>query len=606
MRRRCLARVLCLVCLITGSVSASNRPNQQPPASQVTAFLHVDVIPMHQDGILRNQTVLVQAGKITAIGSASTVAIPRNARRIEAKGKYLIPGLTDAHVHLLSENEFPLYLANGVTTVFNLDGRPAHLLWRQQVTSGELLGPTIFTTGPIFTRARTAEEDVRLVDEQAAAGYDGVKVYNSVSREEYPALIAEAKKKGMLLMGHVARRPDFEMTIHSGQSIAHLEEFTYTYFNPQHDDNYRHIVFDESKIPAVAKETAAAGIFVIPTLFTYATIVQEATELDRFLANPDLKYDAPWTIVSFQPAQNGYTNGFKPDDYPIIRNSLAFQRKLVKALQDAGVPLLSGTDSPDVGPISGFSVHEELRELANDGLTPFQVLQTSTLNAARYFHKSDEFGTIEVGKRADLVLLDQNPLQDISNTRKIAGVMVRGRWLPKPELARMVATVPGSYEKDERDIERLLETDPAGAEKYIASRDPLNKLSGLVISNLVERHGFPKLKEIVTGIRKTNPKSPLVAEAAINGLGYSLLAREKYADAIAVLRMNTEDFPQSANTFDSLAEACFKSGDATQALTNYKKALEINSKYPNAEFATKFVAEHGQTNSGQAAAEKKQ
>jgi cytosine/adenosine deaminase-related metal-dependent hydrolase len=215
------------------AIGAVTRRSRVQTASEAIAFVHVNVIPMTREVMLKDQTVIVDNGRITAIGSEETIYIPAGVRRIEAKGNYLIPGLTDAHVHLQSTIEFPLYLANGVTTVFNLDGRPAHLLWRSQIAKGELLGPTIFTTGPIFQEKRAAEEDVRLVDEQAAAGYDAVKIYNPVSRAEYPALIAEAKRKNLLLIGHIPHEPGLEMTLAAGQSIAHLEEYTYTYFNPQ-------------------------------------------------------------------------------------------------------------------------------------------------------------------------------------------------------------------------------------------------------------------------------------------------------------------------------------------------------------------------------------
>lgn len=284
--------------------AADETNNPQRPAA--TAFLHVAVIPMDRERVLGDQTVVIEGDRIAQIGPSDTIKIPPHVRRIEGNGQYLIPGLTDAHVHLLSQIEFPLYLANGVTTVFNLDGRPAHLLWRKQVANGEILGPTIFSTGPIFHERRTAEDDVRLVDEQAAAGYDAVKVYNEVSKEEYPALIAEAKRKNLLLMGHVARGPGFALTLQSGQSIAHLEEFVYTNFNPHHDDDFDHLVFDDSKIPAIAQQTKSANIFVTATLNNFAMIVQQATDLDTFLKNPELHYVAPWTLQQFQPENDRY------------------------------------------------------------------------------------------------------------------------------------------------------------------------------------------------------------------------------------------------------------------------------------------------------------
>jgi imidazolonepropionase-like amidohydrolase len=554
--------------------------------------MNVNVVRMNREGVLERQMVLVRNGRIVAIGAGESVKIPAEARRIEAAGRYLIPGLTDAHVHLLSSNEFALYLANGVTTVFNLNGRPAHLLWKKQVAAGELLGPTIFTAGPTFDRAHTAEEAVRMVDEQAALGYDAVKIYNQVSKVEYPALIAEAKRKNLLLMGHVAREPDFAMTLAAGQSIAHLEEFTYTYFNPQHDDNNSHIVYDESKIPDVVQDTAKSGVYVIATLFTYRDIVEQATNLPEFLKSPELKYVAPWTLEGLQPAANRYYH-FPEKSHAQLRTSLAFQRKLVKALADGGVPLLSGTDSTDIGPVAGFSLPDELREFVSDGLTPYQALQTATVNAARYFRQSTEFGTIEVGKRADFVMLGGNPLKDISYTRKIEGVMVRGHWLPQDELARMLEEVPGEYVREEQKVEEYLRSDPKQAQKYLAEHDPFDRLSGAAFFELASKDGIDTVKQIIAKLRNADAKTSLASEETINNLGYQLIGQKKFAEAVAFLRMNVDDFPKSANAYDSYAEALFDAGDLAHAVENYKKALEIDPKYGNAEAAQKFVAEHG-------------
>ena len=281
-------------------------------------------------------------------------------------------------------------------------------------------------------------------------------------------------------MGHVAREPDFAMTLAAGQSIAHLEEFTYTYFNPQHDDNNSHIVYDESKIPDVVRETAKAGIYVIPTLFTYRDIVEQATNLPEFLKSPELKYVAPWTLEGLQPAANRYYH-FPDKSHPQLRISLAFQRKLVKALADGGVPLLSGTDSTDIGPVAGFSVHDELQEFVNDGLTPYQALQTATANAARYFRQSAEFGTIEVGKRADFVMLGGNPLKDISYTRKIEGVMIGGRWLPEDELASRLGEVPAQYVREEQQVEQYLKNDSQQAQQYLTEHDPFDRLAAAAL-----------------------------------------------------------------------------------------------------------------------------
>ena len=567
---------------------------QPSPLSLPAAFLHVNVISMDREKVVEDQTVATQGGRIVQIGDAGTVKIPPKAQRIDARGKYLIPGLADAHVHLQSQVEFALYLANGVTTVFNLDGRPGHLLWRHQVAAGDVLGPTIFSTGPIFHQKRTPEEDVRLVDAQAAAGYDAIKVYNEVSKEEYPALISEARSKNLLLMGHVAREPGFEMTLQSGQSIAHLEEIMYTYFNPQHDDEFEHLVFDGSKIPVVTKMVKDSGIYVTATLDNFSRIVLEATDLDAFLKNPELHYVAPWTLLQFEPPNNRYKNRFGPDKYAVLESLLAFQRKLLKSFSDAGVPLMAGTDATEVGPVAGFGLHHELQEFVNDGLTPYQALQTATINVAKYLRQSNEFGTIETGKRADVVLLSANPLANIANTKSIEGVMVRGYWLDRAKLNEMMSKVQPEYEREKQKMEKILAADPAGFSKYLEDNDPLGRLAAYSISEMAAKEDIAVVIRLLQTLRQNNPDAALVSEDNVNNLGYGLMDRKLFSQAVAVLRFNAEEFPKSANVWDSLADAYFHSGDIPNAVENYKKALQIDSSYSNAEEARKFIASHSE------------
>jgi hypothetical protein len=580
-----------LLAFLHACTAATAKEIQHDRSPVLVAFLHVNVIPMDRDNVLEDQTVVTQDDRIVQIGDFKNITIPPNARCIDAKGKYLIPGLADAHVHLQSQIEFALYLSNGVTTVFNLDGRPGHLLWRQEIAKGSTIGPTIFSTGPIFHQKRTPGEDVRLVDAQAAAGYDAIKVYNEVSKEEYPTLISEARSKNLLLMGHVAREPGFEMTIQSGQSIAHLEEVMYTYFNPQHDDDFDHIVFDESKIPVVTKMVKDSGVYVTATLDNFSMIVLQATDLDAFLKNPELNYVAPWTLLQFQPANNRYKNRFGPDKYGVLQNLLVFQRKLLKSFSDAGVPLMAGTDATEIGPIAGFGIHHELREFVNDGLTPYQALQTATINVAKYLRQSGEFGSIETGKRADMLLLSANPLADISNTQKITGVMVRGRWLDKTQLDQMMGRVQINYEQEKQKMETTL-ADPARFSKYVEDYDPLGRLAAFSISEMAAKQDISDVIRLLKTLRSNNPDAALVSEDNINNLGYGLMDRKLFSQAVAVLRFNANDFPKSANAWDSLADAYFHSGDIPKAVENYKKALQIDSSYSNADDAKKFIASH--------------
>ena len=589
-----LVRVRMLICTLLllvfryGVAADANNPGS--PVAIV--FLHANVIPMDREHVVEDQTVVTKGGRIVEIGDSKRVQVPAGAQRIDATGKYLIPGLVDAHVHLQSQVEFAVYLANGVTTVFNLDGRPGHLLWRKQVAEGTVLGPTIFTTGPIFHEKRTATEDVHLVDAQAAAGYDAIKVYNEGSKEEYPALISEAKSKNLLLMGHVARGPGFEMTLQSGQSIAHLEEVMYTYFNPQRDDDFDHIVFDQSKIPVATRMVKDSGVYVTATLDNFARIVQQATDLDTFLKNPELNYVAPWTLLQFEPPNNRYKNRFGPDKYEVLQTLLAFQRKLLKSFSDAGVPLMAGTDATEIGPVAGFGIHHELQEFVNDGLTPYLALRAATNNVAQYLRQSGAFGTIETGKRADMVLLTANPLANIANTRGIAGVMVRGRWLDKTQLHQMLNEIQPNYERERTKVQAMLLRNPAESSKYLENYDPLGRLAAFAISDMAASEDIRAVIRLLKTLRQTSPGAALVSEDNINNLGYGLMVRKLFPQAVAVLRFNAEGFPRSANVWDSLADAYFHSGDIPDAVQNYKKALEIDSTYSNAEEARKFIASH--------------
>jgi tetratricopeptide (TPR) repeat protein len=273
---------------------------------------------------------------------------------------------------------------------------------------------------------------------------------------------------------------------------------------------------------------------------------------------------------------------------------LALQRKLLKALSDAGVPLMAGTDATEIGPTAGFGLHHELQEFVHDGLTPYQALETATVNPARYLRNSAEFGTIEVGKRADMLLLASNPLADISHTQDIVGLVVRGRWLDEKELTGMLQEVPGAYLREQHEVESMLKDDPARASRYLDDRDPLGRLAAFAISEAASKESVAGLVRMLNAVRQSNPKTGLVSEDGINALGYGLLEKKLYPQAVAVLTMNTDRFPNSANAWDSLADACSHSGDLLDAVKNYKKALETDAEYVNAEFARKFIAEHEQ------------
>lgn len=587
-----LARPAIVAALLLISAAARVR------AGDTYAFVDVNVIPMTSPAVLRHQTVVVDNDTIVAIGPSARVAVPSNAVTIDGRGRFLLPGLTDAHVHLFTEPELSLYLANGVTAVFNLNGAPAHLRWKHAIAAGQMDGPAIYSTGPTFMTKRSREEAVSAVGAQAEAGYDGVKIYNAVGIDEYDALVETAKSKNMLVIGHVPREVGAETALRAGQSIAHAEEFVYSYFNPSGDGEFAGIVFDESRIPALAALAASSEIAIVPTISTFRDILLQATRLEQYLANPRLGYLHPRIRATLQPGTNRYDKRYSDADLRQLKRALPFQRKLVRAFHAAGVPLLAGSDATSIGPVAGFSLHEELAELVRSGLTPYDALRTATIHSARYLGRLDRYGTIEVGKAADLTLVDGDPMRDIRNTSRIAGVMRDGSWHDAVALQRMLAAVPRAYAETQRELRRLLDSDVAGAETFVRDHDPFGIVGSAALAELASNATPAELRAFFTRVDRALPNAWLTREESLNELGYALLASGRPQQAVAVFESNAERNPRSANAFDSLAEGYFKAGRVAVAVETYAKALAVEPGYPNAAFARRFIEEHAAARRG--------
>jgi tetratricopeptide (TPR) repeat protein len=274
-----------------------------------------------------------------------------------------------------------------------------------------------------------------------------------------------------------------------------------------------------------------------------------------------------------------------------MKQNLAFQKKLVRALHAAGVPMLAGTDAMGIGTVGGFSLLEELRNFVECGFTPFEALRAATADAAGFFHAAREFGAVRAGLRADLILLEANPLADVGNLSRRAGVMARGRWIAEAELQKQLAALPAAYEEEERFVRTALRQDPAAAIRYLDENDT-GALSSYVLANIARHDGAAAAAAIVKRVRSTAPNATLVQERTINTLGYQLLRTERTADAIAIFTLNTELYPDAPNTYDSLAEAYAASGDTQRAVAMYQKALAVGPAYPNAPAAAEFIAKH--------------
>lgn len=385
-----------------------------------TAFVGVTVVAMDEPGARAGQTVLVKDGRIAAVGAVASVRVPRNAVRIDGRGRFLLPGLADMHVHIGDASEIGAYLSHGVTLVRNMNGRPRHLAWRSEIATGQRLGPVIVTAGPMIdgdppfwpsaTVVRHATEAAAVVEDQARAGYDFVKVYSMLDREAYDSVVAAARAQRLPVVGHVPYRVGLRHAIASGQAST---EHLYEYADAVEADTSPHrgqwawrrlfhaVPIDQAKLAALAAELRAARVFTCPTAVLFRHWVSPAAR-------------AEWS------------------DPALFRLGDDNRKAIVRGLYRGGASLMLGTDTePNVTERRpGRAVLDELDFLVEAGLTRWEALATATNAPAEFLGQSREFGTIAAGRRADLVLLRGDPLVDLAHLRRPVGVMVRGRWMP--------------------------------------------------------------------------------------------------------------------------------------------------------------------------------
>jgi imidazolonepropionase-like amidohydrolase len=406
---------------------------------------------MDREQVLQDQAVVVKGGKIVSVTDASKAKLPKNARVIEARGKYLIPGLAEMHAHVPPIDDMEpmkevlmLFAANGITTIRGMLGHPRHLELRSKVRSGEVLGPRFYTTGPSFNgnSVKTAEQASEMVRKQKEAGYDYLKIHPGLTKETFGAMEKTAKEVSIPYVGHVPFDVGIWRAIDAGySSIDHLDGFIEGMvpgiedMDAQQTGLFGMFVADKadlSQMPKLMKGLKDKNIWVVPT--------QALAE--RWFAPVDLQQlrDAPEMKYMSAEMSNNWLNSKKtlhdnPQyDKAKMENFIQLRRRLIAECQKNGIGLLLGCDAPQIFNVPGFSTHHELGYMVASGLTPFQALQTGTVNVARYLNKASDTGIIKVGAVSDLVLLNGNPLTDIKQTANIEGVMIGNQYMNKPYL----------------------------------------------------------------------------------------------------------------------------------------------------------------------------
>jgi hypothetical protein len=411
-----------------------------PSRNGLFAFTHVNVIPMDNELILENQTVIVDDGVITYVGPADQTDIPEGAEIIDGNGMYLMPGLAEMHGHIpgsnrpdYAEDVLFLYISNGVTTVRNMAGAPYHLELRERVESNEIPGPAIYAAGPWLSpgNAGTPEQADRVVREQKEMGFDLLKM-GSISRVAYEQMARTAHEIDMPFAGHIPSEVGLEGALEARQaSIDHLDRYV-EFLVPEDagtEGRESGFLIDMDRIPEAVSKTIEAGTWNVPTLSLVEHLATPEPP-EEMIQWPEMRYMPQDVLDGWVESKHNFRarNDFQPEAADRL---VEVRRILTQELHDAGAPIALGSDAPQFFNVPGFSIHHELRMMVASGLTPYEVLVTGTKNPAIYFGTPDEFGTVEPGRRADLILLEANPLEDISNVQKRAGVMVRGEWWPE-------------------------------------------------------------------------------------------------------------------------------------------------------------------------------
>jgi len=418
-----------------------------PAAGPAIAFVGVNVVPMNRDGVLTNHTVIVQDGRITAVGPSDKTTAPAGSVRVEGRGKYLMPGLAEMHGHIPPPNSPPqfiedvlfMYVANGVTTVRGMLGSEGQLALRERAKRNEIISPALYLAGPSFNAntPKTPEEAVQMVRSQKAAGWDLLKVHPGPTVPIYDAMARTAKEAGIRFGGHVPPAVGLLHVLRSGQeTIDHVDG----YIEHVQDATGR---MDDVKLKEVLRLTKDSGTWIVPTMALWETL-QGALDLQTVTGYPELKYMPPNTVQQWTTTHRNRlaAPNFKPE---LAKRTIANRMVILRGLHMSGVPILLGTDAPQQFSVPGFSIHREMTRMITAGMKPYDVIKSGTQNVGLYFKAQDSFGTIEAGKRADLILVDGNPLENVANVARRSGVMVRGAWLPETDIQARLAKIAAAY-----------------------------------------------------------------------------------------------------------------------------------------------------------------
>ena len=431
-------------------------------------FTHVNIIDATGSPVQPDMTVTIHGEHIVEIARSDQVHFLPNARIVDARGKYLIPGLWDMHVHTvfgdwLPRNEkvtLPLFVANGITGVRDMGGELDVLkLWRSEIAAGQLLGPLMVIAGPMLdgpvprfpssAPVANAADGRKVVDELTSQGVDFIKIQSLIPRDGYFAAADEAKKLGITFVGHVPDAVRASEASNAGQKS--IEHFTGIFEGCSTIEDQllkgpkslgRNVAtYDPERAKALIALMARNHTWQVPTLvWERGQWLVDDIDVSH---DPLIRYAPPaWKDRTWPMFVGDIEKDMDTDPLPVRKRFVQMELEMTQAMHRAGVPFMAGTDTAaGVHIFPGFSLHQELALFVEAGFTPMEALQTATRNPAEFLGRLSDMGTVESGKIADLVLLDANPLDDILNTRKIRAVVLAGRYFSRDDLDQMLHQV---------------------------------------------------------------------------------------------------------------------------------------------------------------------
>ncbi len=490
-------------------------------AQEGFAITRVTVVPMDSETILENQTVLITNNEIAAIVPAETAEIPQGYERIDGEGRFLAPGLADMHAHPMTQVNLDAFLANGITLIRSMWSEPLILRMREEIEQGERAGPRIIAGGRIVDGepvihygsdlVLNSDDADRVVRKQKEAGYDFIKIYSHLSLEGFDAIAEASNGQGIPFAGHVPAKVPMNHALAAGmQTSEHMigiseatlrEGQQYFWpFDPEFVPFAERLgkgeltldqLYDEQKLRDLAAQAAATGHWLVPTLIVLRGTALDPAQIATELQRPEIRY-TDYTVKSFWQLMTTMGPPKSEAFYAGRRVLLDHDLHQLKAFHDAGARILAGTDALNPFVNVGFSLVQELELFVEAGMTPYEALKTATVNVAEFAGEPGKSGLVAAGARADLVLLDANPLENVTAYRGITGVFANGRWHDRKDLDQRLATM-------EAQSERKAQVFAADANWSLHEGEFVPMFAGFETFNEDEKTGTERIARAYTG-----------------------------------------------------------------------------------------------------------